>query len=43
VKGLEPLKMRLRDKTGDKLSTILHNEKILKDYNLFDKKTFVIE
>ena len=40
---LDPLQIRLRERNSDKLGQILHNDNLMRDYNLYDKKAIVIE
>lgn len=39
----EPTRLRLRERNSDKMGQILHNDCILKDYALYDKKAITIE
>jgi len=40
---LDPMKMRLRERNSDKLGQIFHNDHLMRDYALYDKKAIVIE
>jgi len=43
IRDLTSSRLRLRERNSDSLGAVLHNEKLLKDYTLYDKKVFVVE